>query len=98
MGKEVSNTAAGLYYIIVEKLKVNLHITEKCNFHCRYCFAHFNNKKDLLFEAWKEILAMNLQPCCNYKRAYLHIEIMPRNENLATDLILCQTGYASLGR
>lgn len=56
MGKEVSNTAAGLYYIIVEKLKVNLHITEKCNFHCRYCFAHFNNKKDLPFEAWKEII------------------------------------------
>ena len=36
--------------------KINLHITEKCNYHCEYCFAHFRNKKDLPLEDWFKIL------------------------------------------
>ena len=37
-------------------LKINLHITEKCNYHCKYCFAHFRQKKDLPLEKWFEII------------------------------------------
>ena len=37
-------------------LKINLHITQKCNYHCRYCFAHFEDKKDLSVSAWKRII------------------------------------------
>ena len=36
--------------------KINLHITEKCNYHCKYCFAHFRRKEDLPLEKWFEIL------------------------------------------
>ena len=38
------------------ELKVNLHITQKCNFHCRYCFAKFESQKDLSGKDWKCII------------------------------------------
>lgn len=38
------------------QLKVNLHITEKCNFKCRYCFAHFENKDDMGLADWKRVI------------------------------------------
>jgi radical SAM superfamily len=38
------------------QLKVNLHITEKCNFKCRYCFAHFENKNDMGISDWKRVI------------------------------------------
>ena len=31
-------------------LKVNLHITERCNYKCKYCFAHFDGQRDLSLE------------------------------------------------
>ncbi len=37
-------------------LKINLHITQKCNYHCRYCFAHFEDNSDLSLEDWKRII------------------------------------------
>jgi len=37
-------------------LKINLHITQKCNYHCRYCFAHFENERDLAVGDWKRII------------------------------------------
>ncbi len=37
-------------------LKINLHITERCNYKCKYCFAHFERKKDLTLEQWKKII------------------------------------------
>lgn len=36
--------------------KVNLHITDKCNFHCKYCFGKFDNKNDLSFKEWFQII------------------------------------------
>ena len=36
--------------------KVNLHITQKCNYSCKYCFAHFENSNDLEIDDWKEII------------------------------------------
>ena len=36
--------------------KVNLHITQKCNYSCKYCFAHFENSKDLEIDDWKRII------------------------------------------
>ena len=36
--------------------KINLHVTDSCNYHCRYCFAHFGKKKDLPLKAWKKII------------------------------------------
>lgn len=29
----------------MQKLKLNYHITEACNFHCRFCFAKYEHKK-----------------------------------------------------
>ena len=29
----------------MQKLKLNYHITEACNFHCRFCFAKYKHKK-----------------------------------------------------
>ncbi|MDY3740902.1 MAG: viperin family antiviral radical SAM protein [Selenomonadaceae bacterium] len=40
----------------MNKLKINLHITQKCNYSCRYCFAHFFNTNDLSVEQWKIII------------------------------------------
>lgn len=37
-------------------LKVNLHITERCNYRCKYCFAHFGKKNDLSLEQWQRIV------------------------------------------
>lgn len=36
--------------------KVNLHITQKCNYACKYCFARFDNHNDLTLEQWKHII------------------------------------------
>ena len=36
--------------------KVNLHLLEGCNFHCRTCFAHFDSKRLLSVEEWKHII------------------------------------------
>ena len=36
--------------------KINLHITQKCNYNCRYCFAHFANHDDLSLDQWKHII------------------------------------------
>ena len=36
--------------------KINLHITQKCNYACKYCFAHFANHNDLSFVEWKHII------------------------------------------
>ncbi len=36
--------------------KVNLHLLEACNFHCRTCFAHFDSKKLLSVDEWKSII------------------------------------------
>lgn len=41
---------------MTDMLKVNLHITQKCNYACRYCFAHFNHCGDLPVADWKRIL------------------------------------------
>ena len=40
----------------MKNLKVNLHITEKCNYRCRHCFAHFDRKTDLPLEKWLQII------------------------------------------
>lgn len=40
----------------MRKYKVNLHLTEACNFQCRYCFAHFEEHQTLLVEEWKHII------------------------------------------
>lgn len=38
------------------KYKVNLHILEPCNLHCKHCFSHFGSKKILSFNDWKQIV------------------------------------------
>ncbi len=35
---------------------INLHITEKCNFACKYCFAIFKSEKELNFDGWKKVV------------------------------------------
>ena len=40
----------------MNNLKVNLHITERCNFRCKYCFAYFNRRTDLPLESWKKVI------------------------------------------
>lgn len=42
----------------MNNLVVNWHITEKCNYHCRFCFAKWNNQKEIWnsFEEAKSIL------------------------------------------
>lgn len=40
----------------LKNLKVNLHITERCNYGCRYCFAHFGRNKDLTLKEWQRII------------------------------------------
>ena len=46
---------------MIQEYKINLHITEHCNYHCKHCFAHFNSTSDLTFEQWKIII----DNCCN---------------------------------
>ena len=36
--------------------KINLHITQKCNYACKYCFAHFDHHNDLTLDQWKHII------------------------------------------
>lgn len=35
---------------------VNLHITEKCNYQCTYCYAVFKNEEELQLDAWKLVV------------------------------------------
>lgn len=35
---------------------INLHLTEKCNYKCKYCFAKFNNDYELDFLGWIQIV------------------------------------------
>ena len=37
-------------------LKINLHITELCNYRCKYCFAHFGKRADLPLGKWQRII------------------------------------------
>lgn len=41
---------------MLEKIKVNMHIVELCNFRCKYCFAHFKKHKKLDKENWIKII------------------------------------------
>jgi len=45
----------------MKQYKINLHITEMCNYKCRHCFAHFGSSKNLPFDAWKKII----DNCCS---------------------------------
>ncbi|GHU90916.1 hypothetical protein FACS189476_11360 [Spirochaetia bacterium] len=40
----------------MEGYVVNLHIHERCNFHCKHCFAHFGSRQTLKVDAWKAIV------------------------------------------
>ena len=40
----------------MNNLKGNLHITERCNFRCKYCFAYFSRHEDLPSKSWKKII------------------------------------------
>ena len=40
----------------MDGLKINLHITERCNYNCKYCFAHFDGKRDLPIKTWQKII------------------------------------------
>lgn len=35
---------------------INLHLTEKCNFRCEYCFAKFNNDSEFNLDEWKLVV------------------------------------------
>jgi radical S-adenosyl methionine domain-containing protein 2 len=35
---------------------INLHLLEKCNYHCKHCFARFDSHKLLLVQDWKQII------------------------------------------
>lgn len=38
-------------------ITVNLHITNACNYECKFCFAHFyNDVKILRYQDWKKII------------------------------------------
>lgn len=39
----------------MEKLKINYHVTEACNFRCKFCFAKYTNKT-LGFEEQKAVI------------------------------------------
>ena len=40
----------------MKKFKINMHITEQCNYHCRHCFAHFGTKQHLSIKNAKKII------------------------------------------
>ena len=42
--------------IFMNKIKVNIHLTEVCNYNCRYCFAHFEKHNALSKEQWIKII------------------------------------------
>jgi len=35
---------------------INLHLLEKCNYHCKHCFAHFDSASALSVQDWKRII------------------------------------------
>lgn len=35
---------------------INLHLTEKCNYSCKHCFAKFSTKDELDLKGWKEVV------------------------------------------
>jgi len=35
---------------------INLHLLEKCNYHCKHCFAHFDSTTVLSIQDWKRII------------------------------------------
>lgn len=39
-----------------QNYKINLHILEGCNYHCKHCFAHFGSHKTLSLDLWKKIV------------------------------------------
>ena len=39
-----------------EKYKINLHIIEACNYHCKHCFAKFDSRQILSIDQWKIIV------------------------------------------
>ncbi|MGD9909444.1 MAG: viperin family antiviral radical SAM protein [Candidatus Izemoplasmatales bacterium] len=39
----------------------NFHLTEKCNYQCKYCFAKFNNQSELNLKQWKEAVDLTNQ-------------------------------------
>ena len=41
---------------IIMAYKINRHITQKCNYDCKYCFAHFADYADLSLDQWKRII------------------------------------------
>ena len=40
----------------MKDLKINLHITEHCNYKCKYCFAHFGSSINLPLEKWQQVI------------------------------------------
>ncbi|MBR7085820.1 MAG: viperin family antiviral radical SAM protein [Oscillospiraceae bacterium] len=36
-------------------IKVNFHICEYCNYHCRHCFAKFGSRQTIHADGWKQI-------------------------------------------
>lgn len=37
-------------------LVVNLHLLERCNYHCGHCFAHFDSAEPLSVDQWKAVI------------------------------------------
>ncbi len=37
-------------------MKVNIHVTEKCNFHCRQCYAKFDDFASPTLNEWKKVI------------------------------------------
>jgi len=35
---------------------INLHLLEKCNYHCKHCFARFDSRELLSVQDWKRII------------------------------------------
>ena len=40
----------------MKKIKVNMHLTEACNYKCKHCFAKFEDHINLDEEQWKQII------------------------------------------
>ncbi len=39
-----SQTGKGLLRLQLSELVINWHVTEACNYHCRYCYAHWEKR------------------------------------------------------